>query len=227
MTVLRASSIVPHRQLVSKIKEALADAGVPGQIAVDLSGKIKRLHVPRGHKADVAVDDIRFDNNSGRFSALVHAPAKDRNARQIEIKGRAHAVMDVPVLVNRVPIGQKITKQDIGWIKQRLDRTGRNAVTDAGALIGMAPKRPIRTNKPVRSSDLQRPVVVGKGGTVSIVVSTPGMTLAMMGKALENGGIGDSISVMNPQTRKIIQGEVIGRGQVKVQVHRKFLAALN
>ena len=218
LPVVRASSIVPQRELTSKIKEALADGGVPGQITLVLTGNNHRLHVPRGSKTDVAIDDIRFDRSSGRFSAIVHAPANSRDAVQIEIKGQAHAVMDVPVLTSRVAAGDKITKNDIGWIKLRLDRTGRGVITDASEMIGMAPKRYIRANSPVRSADLRRPVVVAKGSTVTMIVSVPGMTLAMLGKALENGGIGDAISIRNSQTRKVVEGVVSGPGRIEIRM---------
>jgi len=227
LPVLRASTIVSERQVISKIKEALADHGVPGQISLTLSGRDQRLHVARGSKATVAVDDVRFDRATGRFSAIVHAPAHDRMAMQVELKGRAHAIMDVPVLANRVKIGDKITKHDISWIKLRLDRAGRGTVTDARDLIGMSPKRYVKVNAPVRSMDLRRPIVVAKGSTVTMVVSVPGMTLAMVGKALENGGIGDSISIMNSQTRKVVEGVISGPGRISIRLRQNLLAAIN
>jgi len=227
LAVIRSSTIVPERDIISKIKEALADSGVPGEISLSMTGKNLRLHVPLGAKATIAVDDIRFDRNTGRFNAVVHAPADNRQAMQVELKGQAHAVMDVPVLVNRVAIGDKIAKHDIGWIKLRLDRTGRGTVTDLDEMIGMTPKRYIRANSPIRRADLRRPVVVAKGSTVTMVVSVPGMTLAMTGRALENGGIGDTISIMNSQTRKTIEGVVAGPGRIKIRLHQNLLAALN
>lgn len=226
LAVVRASTIVPERDVISKLKEALADAGVPGQITLDLTGNNTRLHVPRGGKATVAVDDIRYDRSSGRFSAIVHAPADDRSALQVELRGQAHAVMDVPMLVNRVPVGDKITKHDIGWIKMRLDRTGRGTIIDAEDMIGMSPKRHIRVNAPIRSADLRRPIVVAKGATVTMVVSAPGMTLAMLGRAMESGGMGDAIAVMNSQTRKVVEGVVAGPGRIRIRLHRN-LAAIN
>ncbi len=227
LAVTRSSTIVPERDILSKIKEALADSGVPGEITLTMTGKNLRLHVPLGAKATIAVDDIRYDRNTGRFNAIVHAPAENRQALQVELKGQAHAVMDVPVLVNRVAIGDKITKGDVGWIKLRLDRTGRGTVTDIDEMIGMSPKRYIRANSPVRGADLRRPIVIAKGSTVTMVVSVPGMTLAMIGRALENGGIGDAISIMNSQTRKVVQGIVAGPGRIEIRLHGNALAALN
>jgi flagella basal body P-ring formation protein FlgA len=217
--IVRASTIVPEREVISKIKEALADAGVPGSITLNFSGKSQRIHVPVGAEASLAVDDIRFNRNTGHFSAIVRAPAENRRALQIELKGRVYAVMDIPVLVNRVPIGDKITKHDIGWIKVRLDRTGRGTVTNAEDMIGMAPKRFIRTNSPIRSADLRRPIVIAKGSTVTMVVSASGMTLAMLGRALDNGGIGDAISVMNSHSRKIVEGVITGPGRIEIRLY--------
>ena len=226
LPVSRASNIVPHNELVSKIKEALADTGVTGPITLNFSGRQQRLHVPRGSRATVAVDDIRFDRRSGRFNAIVHAPATSRTAMQIELKGIAHAVMDVPVLVNRVAIGDKISKHDIGWIKLRLDRTGRGIVTDAEDMIGMAPKRTVRANAPVRAADLRRPIMISKGGSVTLMVSVPGMTLVVLGRAMESGGHGDAIAVRNTQTGKIVQGVVVAPGQVRVRIAQNFPVAL-
>ncbi len=227
LPVIRASRIVPQRTLESEIKRALAESGVSGKFTISLANKRLRMHVARSEEATVSIDDIRFDAESGRFSAMVSAPANSRSAERTEVRGRAFAVMEVPVLNHRVAIGDKIAKSDIDWLEIRVDQARRGIVTDEIELVGMAPKRSIHPNRPIRAGDLRRPVVVAKGATVSMVVAIPGMTLSVIGRALENGGKGDVIGIMNPQTHTVVEGTVIGPGRVVVRIAHNLVTALN
>ncbi len=227
LPVVRASRIIPQRTLETQLLRALAENGIGGKYTISLANKSFRMHVARSEDATVSVDDIRFDAESGRFSAIVSAPANSRNAVTTEIRGRAFAVMTVPVLSHRVAIGEKITEADIDWLEVRMDMARRGIVTDEIELVGMAPKRSIHPNRPIRSGDLRRPVVIAKGATVSMVVAVPGMTLSVIGRALENGGKGDVIGVMNPQTHTVVEGTVVGPGRVRVVIAHNLVTALN
>jgi flagellar basal body P-ring formation protein FlgA len=227
LPVDRASHIVPQEVLLESLKDALIDQGSSDEIGVALLNTNIRLYVPRGEETSVAIDDIQYNKERGSFNAMVRSPAHDANGTRKEIRGRVYAVMEVPVLARRIPVGEKITKSDVTWIEMKVDRAGRNLVTSLKEIVGKAPKRNLRPNRPLRTTDLRRPIVISKGASVTMVVSIPGMTLSVVGRALENGGMGDLIGIMNPQTHSVVEGTVVSPTRVTVRINKNTIAALN
>ena len=53
---------------------------------------------------------------------------------------------------------------------------------------------------------------------VTLIYETAGLYLTIRGKAMDNGTEGDVVSVMNLQSKRVVSGVVIGRGQVAISV---------
>src|SRR3546814_11144519 len=81
----------------------------------------------------------------------------------------------VPVLRNDVKPGEVIRGHDIEWMSVPANRLTRTTVTDAATLIGMTPRRPIRAQQVIRSTELQTPVMVAKNSLVVIRLNTDRM----------------------------------------------------
>ncbi len=56
-----------------------------------------------------------------------------------------------------------------------------------------------------------------RSDTVTIVYEAPGLTLTLRGQAQEAGALGDTISVLNVQSKRVVQGVVSGPGRVTVR----------
>ncbi|RMD62393.1 MAG: flagella basal body P-ring formation protein FlgA, partial [Alphaproteobacteria bacterium] len=69
----------------------------------------------------------------------------------------------------------------------------------------------------VLASDLREPVVVAKNSLVTIRLETPRMVLSAQGRAIEAGGSGDVIRVMNTASNKIIHARVVNAGLVRIE----------
>ena len=122
----------------------------------------------------------------------------------------------VPVLTRPVATGEVIDSRDIEMVSIRLDRLGRTVMLSRDSLIGLAAKRMLNPGQPIQAGDVQRPVMVGKGGAVTMLVQLPGMFLSATGKALDAGAQGDTILVMNTQTNRTVQAVVTGPSEVRV-----------
>src|SRR3546814_18870720 len=83
-------------------------------------------------------------------------------------------------------------------------------------LIGMTPRRPIRAQQVIRSTELQTPVMVAKNSLVVIRLNTDRMQLTVQGRALEDGAAGDVVRVMNTQSNAAISAVVVDSGAVAV-----------
>jgi O-acetyl-ADP-ribose deacetylase len=63
---------------------------------------------------------------------------------------------------------------------------------------------------------LGKPEIVTRGEIVTVVYEIPGMVLTLRGRATEAGAQGDSIGVLNIQSKKTLQATVMGPGKVSV-----------
>lgn len=215
--VARESIVIGRREIADHILAALVDKGVDADMRVELSNRMLRIHVPGDSTATVAVEDVAYDARTRRFIAIVAAPADDPAARRIRVTGRVHRVIDVPVLTRRVLAGEVIRKRDVKWIAMRGDRLQRDTIQDSGALIGKSPRRGLRAGVPVRVSDVRLPVLVPRRSLVTIMYRVRSMTLTAQGRALEDGGAGDTVRVANTQSNTVVQAVVTGANRVSVQ----------
>lgn len=214
--VERESQIISRDEIEDHIRAALIDRGVDPSMRVELSNRMMRLYVPGDARATVGVEETAYEPRTGRFTAILAAPANDPAAARTRVTGRIHRITDVPVPARRLLADEVIAKDDIKWVEMRSDRLPRGTIVDINELVGMAAKRGLRAERPVQANSIQRPVLVPKGSLVTIILKTPKMTLTAEGKALDNGSAGDTIRITNTRSKKVIEAEVTGTGKVAV-----------
>jgi flagella basal body P-ring formation protein FlgA len=120
------------------------------------------------------------------------------------------------VVPNRdIARGETIGAADLvyGTIQSNTVFTGLATSTDD--LNGMETRRALRAGEVVRLSDVRRPVIVAKGATVTMTFEAPGVTLTATGRAMSEGGIGDTVTVQNPISFRQISCIVTGAGAVR------------
>ena len=87
--------------------------------------------------------------------------------------------------------------------------------TSARDLEGHEARRLLRAGEAVRTDDVRRPILVTKGSTVTMTFDLPGISLTAIGRAVSEGGLGESVTVLNPVSYRQITATVTGAGQVK------------
>ncbi|NQU60535.1 MAG: flagellar basal body P-ring formation protein FlgA [Rhodospirillales bacterium] len=214
--VERDSQIITREEIIDHVRAALIDRGVDPAMTIELSNRLMKLHIPGDAKATVSVEDVAYEKRTGRFTAVLIAPAGSPAATRTRVTGRLFMVSEVPVPNRRILTKELIGKGDIKWIQVRQDRLRRDTILDANELIGKAAKRGLRSGIPVQISSVQRPILVPRGSLVTILLKTPKMTITAQGKSLENGSEGDVIKITNTQSKTVIEAEVIGNGKVAV-----------
>jgi flagella basal body P-ring formation protein FlgA len=82
----------------------------------------------------------------------------------------------------------------------------------------MQMRRPIRSGQPLRAADIAKPDLVQRDDNVTLIFESAGLYLTSRGKALDSGTEGDTVSVLNLQSKRTISGVVVGRDQVAISV---------
>jgi len=202
------------------VEEALLDQliakGAPEDGAVALVGR-----APKGLDGETLdVAKLDYSAETGRFTVQIRLAS----GRLYGMQGKVEDGEDVPVLTRALKSGEIIGADDVMFVRMAASRVPKGAVDDAEKLIGFSAKRQLRASLPLRESDIQKPVVVRKGDTVTMVFRAPGIELTSRGRAMTEGGIGDTVAVVNSQSLKQIDAVVSGAGAVSVS---RTAAAVN
>ena len=225
VSVTRIGKLVPRREILDKLADAIARQSGEPRMPVLLSDQSFSLSVAMDEKPTVRIEDLDYDARSQRFAAILIAPADDARASRVRVTGRVHQVAEVPVLKVRYGSGQVIKESDIDWIEIASDRITADIITDAGALVGQATKRPLAAGTLVRGNDVQRPLLVNKGALVTMTLATANMSLTTTGRAIDAGSLGEAIQVTNVQSNKTVLATVVGPNLVAVAGSRPLSAA--
>ena len=105
---------------------------------------------------------------------------------------------------------------DISVERRARDLVAPDAVYDGTSFEGRVARRPITPGGILRMADLIRPEIVARGEIVSVVYEAAGVSLALRAKSNEAGALGDTVTLVNPQSKKVLQGIVTGPGRVTV-----------
>lgn len=218
----RLSTRIPAEVLARTLHAHVADAwlGDPDLIELDFDAALTDVHLPHGTQADIRLDSWSFDARTGRFTAILVAPAEGPTRRSVALGGQAHRMALIPVPVERVGRGEILNADDLTWARLRERALPLNALDDPNAILGMAARRALTPGEPVRRGDIEAPILVERRQLVILRLETEAMVLTTQGRALEDGAKGETIRVENPQSGRIVDGTVSGPGQVSVTLPR-------
>jgi flagella basal body P-ring formation protein FlgA len=216
--VERSSNLVSHERIRTALHEVLAKRVAPMktfEVALDNPGL--ELHLPVRMPADVSVRHLQYDKQSGRFSATLVAPDGRPGSAVVQVAGRVHELIEVPVLTRRIRTGEIIGKDDVSVQLLRADVVGQNVLTSVDHLIGKSARHSLLNGRPLNVSDVQDPQLVGRGSIVTMTYRTDNLMITAHGKARENGTAGDVIRVQNLNSGKTVEAIVTGPETVTVQ----------
>jgi flagella basal body P-ring formation protein FlgA len=126
------------------------------------------------------------------------------------------ATHGAPVLTytHSLNAGDIVQPQDLTWSREAV--AGVDSPRDPDAVIGMAVRRPLREGDTVSLRDVSAPVVIKKDDVISVTFAISGLSLTLQAKALSDAAAGQSVTVMNPTSHKIVQAVATAPGQAVV-----------
>jgi flagella basal body P-ring formation protein FlgA len=217
--VERAGQTVDVAVIERELREALTLEGAPMNSRVELMGRnALQIVVAAGMPATVGVRDVVYDQRMNRFSATVEVPAGSPAATRVKVGGHVYASARIPVLTHTMGRGELITEKDVQWQDVREEQVRRDIIANPKGLIGMEPRYQLRAFAPVRTAEVQRPLMVNRNSSVTMTYRTPFMTLTTQGKALEDGSAGDTIRILNIHSKQTVEARIEGPGLVSVSV---------
>ncbi|MGD0866007.1 MAG: flagellar basal body P-ring formation chaperone FlgA [Rhizomicrobium sp.] len=142
------------------------------------------------------------------LAAFVAAPAL-----AVPLAQTANVRIVVPT--HDIQRGETIVDSDLTYQMVTGDRPLGGIAVAMGELDGKEARRFIQAGEAVRIDDVRLPVLVAKGSTVTMTFAEPGITLTSIGRATSEGGMGETVTIVNPVSYRQITGIVTGPGTVR------------
>ncbi len=112
--------------------------------------------------------------------------------------------------------GTILGPDDITMERRDIARLHRGFLEDTQAAVGKKLRQRVRRNQVLTPYQLDVPLTVKRNTRVLIQASNTTVQVRMMGKALQNGSLGQIIRVRNESSNKEIDAKVIAPGIVEV-----------
>jgi len=154
-------------------------------------------------------------SNPAYLTGTIFFTINGREASRLRITAQIELLMPAIVAASDLPRGHTLSEADLSesWISFAL---AKGALTDTSQALGQILKISLRVGSPVRSKDLVENFLVKKGETVTIIAQSGGLKVTTTGQAKQDGALGQTISVINQDSKKTIYAKVIGPSKVEV-----------
>lgn len=218
--VTRLARTLANKDLENAVASALErrfGLGDAANITVTFDRGIADMRLDASNTGLLQAVATRYDARSGRFD-IAFEINNDSNPAPTKLRftGTAIETVDVAVLTRDIDRTEMLKSSDVAQERRpRSEVTGEAATRDRA--VGMQLRRPMRAGTPIRVADIAKPEFVQRDQSVTVIYQVPGIYLTTRGKAIESGAEGDTVSVLNLQTKRTLTGVVTGRGQVTVQ----------
>jgi flagella basal body P-ring formation protein FlgA len=219
VTVTRASRAIPAREITDRIAQALA--GQYGfddapNILVNLDDGVRTLQVEPSATGELRVIALAYDPRSMRFDVTFDlADSVELRRQGARYTGTAIATVDAIGVDRTVENGEVLKESDLTVLK-RPKAQADSVLTDPSAVAGLAARHQLRPGQPLVAADVMKPQIVLRNDSVTIVFQAPGLTLTLRGQAQDAGALGDTISVVNTDSKRVVQAVVSGPDRVMV-----------
>ncbi|MGY3367507.1 flagella basal body P-ring formation protein FlgA [Bradyrhizobium sp. GM2.4] len=218
--VTRLARTLVNKDLETAVASALErrfGLGDAANITVTFDRGIADMRLDASNTGVLQPVATRYDARSGRFDiAFEINNDNDPAPTKLRFTGTATETVEVAVLTRDIDRVDLLKASDVAMERRpKAEVTGEAASRDR--TLGMQLRRPMRAGTPIRVADIVKPDFVQRDQNVTVIYQVPGIYLTTRGKAIESGAEGDTISVLNLQTKRTLSGVVTGRGQVTVQ----------
>ena len=222
VTVRREATEISKDEIVQILMKDLKAQGMPENAELTFQKGDFPVLVPVKSVWRLEVSQSEYSPVRRQFDAKLELFINTEKKQELSFSGKVKVFVQVPVAARDLKAGQIITSDDILTKRVTQEANVRTAEPiKEEDLIGKEVKRSLRSGQTIQSNDVRTQVMVAKGKIVTLNFAKGGIMLSAQGKALENGGLGDTVRVMNSQSKTVVQGTVTGPETVSIHTTGK------
>jgi len=228
VSVTRLARTVDGPQIESAVAHAIEHRGGLGDAAnlsLTFDRDLQDVRLEAWNNGDLQPVQARYEPRSGRFDVSFEI-SNDVNSTVAKLRftGVAIEMLDAAVLTRNVERGDVLKASDVVIERRPKAEAGNDATTRSHA-VGMQMRRPARAGQALRVADIGKPDLVQRDDNVTLIYESAGIYLTVRGKAVDTGTEGDTVTVLNLQSKRTVSGTVIGRDQVSIAIPGPRLSA--
>jgi flagella basal body P-ring formation protein FlgA len=228
VSVTRLARTLEDKEIEAQVARALEHRnglGDAANLSLTFDRDVQDVRLEAWNNGTLQPAAARYDPRSGRFDVTFEIANDVNSARtRLRFTGTAVETIEAAVLARSVERNEVLKASDVISERRPKAEVGSDATT-RGHAVGMQMRKQLRAGQALRTVDLAKPDLVQRDENVTLIYETAGLYLTVRGKAVESGTEGDTVSVLNLQSKRTVSGIVVGRAQVAISVIMPRLAA--
>jgi len=227
VSVTRLARILEGKEIESQVAHALehrSGLGDAANLNLTFDRDVQDVRMEAWNNGTLQPTSVRYEPRNARFDVSFEIANDTNNSRtKLRFTGIAIEMLEAAVLTRNVDRGDVLKASDVVIERRPKAEVGNDAAT-RGHSVGMQMRKGLRAGQPLRVADLGKPDLVQKDGNVTLIYEAAGIYLTSRGKAVDSGTEGDTVTVLNLQSKRTISGIVVGRDQVAIAIAMPRLA---
>jgi flagella basal body P-ring formation protein FlgA len=154
-------------------------------------------------------------SNPNYLTGVILISVDGREAGRLRTSAQIDLRLPAVVAARDLPRGHVLAEEDLSESHVSYAQA-KGTLTGIPQVVGQTLKTTVRLGAPIRDRDLVKTSMVRKGETVTIIAQGGGLKISALGLSRQDGSLGQTISVVNQDSKKTISAKVIGPGMVEV-----------
>ena len=221
VSITRLARILEAKEIESQVAHALehrSGLGEAANLSLTFDRDLQDARLDAWNNGSLQPVSVRYEPRSGRFDVSLEVANDTNNSRtKLRFTGIAIEIVDAAVLTRNVDRGDVLKASDVVTERRPKAEVGNDAAT-RGHAVGMQMRKQLRAGQPLKSADLGKPDLVQRDDNVTLIYEAAGIYMTARGKAIDSGTEGDTVTVLNLQSKRTITGTVVGRDQVAIAI---------
>jgi flagellar basal body P-ring formation protein FlgA len=217
VSVTHASRTIATSEIEQRISAALTERynlGKAEDLKLTFDRDLHAIELPITAAGDLAVARATFNQPARRYDVTFELAGAART--QWRYTGVAIETVEAAIATRGLSRGDVIRESDV--MIERRPRSELNSEVPAPTvdIVGRAARGNVRAGQLLRAVDVMKVEMVRKHDMVMLHYAAPGIALTMRGQAMDSGGEGDVVNVLNPNSKRTVQGVVTAAGHVTI-----------
>ncbi len=199
-----------ERYLRGQVEDRSVSIEIPRLAAftVDRNRHPGRLHTQLSTRAKPPL--------AGRVPITVALYAGDQLLNRSVVSPYVHRSERVVVTTRNLRRGDIVGPDDLVLASRDVARLSQDVLRDPALATGQRMKSSVRKDQVLRATQIEGVPVVERGDRVMVVLQSGALTIQAIGKTQESGAVGDSIRVLNLDSKRELSGRVDRDGKIHV-----------
>ncbi|MCH9852886.1 MAG: flagellar basal body P-ring formation chaperone FlgA [Alphaproteobacteria bacterium] len=219
--VTRAGRNIDRQEIETLVRGRVMKAETKQYDDIDIKVRLSKQEITLPKQGDIKynIENFSYADTTGNFQGeiIVSVNGKAYN-NGLKFSGVVVLKKKLPTLMNSVQRGTIIGERDVIHRFENIKNLHDGIITIAGDIIGMETKRHIRANSNLQFRDFQMPLLVKKKQQVNMVLATKTIKITATGIALQDGAMGDIISIKNVTSGIVVEGKVVSAETVQISI---------